>query len=73
MSSITLETIYKEIMDLKKKVNRLELLLTIPEVELPEEELEEIKKISKDVSKGNKILWKRSWHYSIIPKIILFL
>ena len=34
MSTITLETIYKELLDLKKKVERLELLITLPEEEL---------------------------------------
>ena len=60
MASITLETIYKELLELKKKVERLELLITLPEEELPESELQEIKQISQKMGEGEKTLWKKA-------------
>ena len=59
MSSVTLETIYQEILDLKRKVERLEQLLILPEEELPPAELQELKKISEQMSQGEKVLWKQ--------------
>ena len=60
MASITLETIYKELLELKKKVERLELLITLPEEELPESELQELKQISQKMGEGEKTLWKKA-------------
>ena len=60
MASITLETIYKELLELKKKVERLELLITLPEEELPESELQELKQISQRMGEGEKTLWKKA-------------
>ena len=59
MVSITLETIYKELLELKKKVERLELLITLPEEELPDSELQELKQISQKMGEGEKTLWKK--------------
>ena len=59
MASITLETIYKELLELKKKVERLELLITLPEEELPDSELQELKQISQKMGEGEKTLWKK--------------
>ncbi len=59
MASITLETIYKELIELKKKVERLELLITLPEEELNDTELLELKQISKEMREGNRNLWKK--------------
>ena len=60
MASITLETIYKELLELKKKVERLELLITLPEEELPDSELQELKQISQKMGAGEKSLWKKA-------------
>ncbi len=60
MASITLETIYKELLELKKKVERLELLITLPEEELPDSELQELKQISQKMGEGEKTLWKKA-------------
>jgi len=60
MATITLETIYKELLELKKKVERLELLITLPEEELSNSEIQELKQISKRMADGEKILWKRA-------------
>ncbi len=60
MASITLETIYKEIVELKKRVERLELLLTLPEEELLDSEIQELRLISKEMAEGEKVLWKRT-------------
>jgi len=59
MVSITLETIYKELIELKKKVERLELLITLPEEELKDTELIELKQISKEMRDGERNLWKK--------------
>ncbi len=59
MASITLETIYKELRELKKKVERLELLITLPEEELKDTELLELKQISKEMKEGERNLWKK--------------
>ena len=59
MSEITLEIIYKELMELKKKIERLEHLITIQEDPISEKELEEIKTISKQMDKGEKFLWTK--------------
>jgi len=59
MASITLETIYKELIELKKKVERLELLITLPEEELNDTELLELKQIRKEMRKGKRNLWKK--------------
>jgi len=59
MASITLETIYKELIELKKKVERLELLITLPEEELNDTELRELKQISKEMKEGERNLWKK--------------
>ena len=59
MSSVTLETIYQEILDLKRKVERLEQLLILPEEELPPAELQDLKKISERMAQGEKVLWKQ--------------
>lgn len=58
MASITLEKIYKELLELKKKVERLELLITLPEVVLPDSEIQELQQISKQMANGEKTLWK---------------
>ena len=58
MATITLETIYKELLELKKKVERLELLITLPEVVLPDSEIQELQQISKQMANGEKTLWK---------------
>ena len=60
MASITLETIYKELLELKKKVDRLELLITLPEEELPDSELQELKQISQRMGEGERTLWKKA-------------
>ena len=60
MASITLEKIYKELLELKKKVERLELLITLPEEELPDSELQELKQISQKMGEGEKTLWKKA-------------
>ncbi len=60
MASITLETIYKELLELKKKVERLELLITLPEEELPDSELQELKQISQRMGEGERTLWKKA-------------
>lgn len=60
MASITLETIYKELLELKKKVERLELLITLPEEELPDSELQELKQISQKMGEGERTLWKKA-------------
>ena len=59
MASITLETIYKELIELKKKVERLELLITLPEEELEDTELLELKQISKEMKERERNLWKK--------------
>ena len=59
MSSITLETIYQELLELKRKVERLELLLILPEEEIPPAELQELKQISERMAQGEKTLWKQ--------------
>ncbi|MHA2248346.1 MAG: hypothetical protein ACXADY_25575 [Candidatus Hodarchaeales archaeon] len=60
MATITLETIYKELLELKKKVERLELLITLPEEELPGSELQELNQISQKMEEGEKTLWKKA-------------
>lgn len=59
MSSITLETIYQELLELKRKVERLELLLILPEEELLPAELQELQQISERMAQGEKTLWKQ--------------
>ncbi len=60
MATITLETIYKELLELKKKVERLELLITLPEEVLPDSEIQELQQISKQMANGEKTLWKKT-------------
>ena len=60
MATITLETIYKELLELKKKVERLELLITLPEEDLSDSEIEELQQIRKQMADGEKTLWKRT-------------
>lgn len=64
VATITLETIYKELLELKKKVERLELLLTLPEEELPDSEIWELQQISKQMAEGEKTLWKKTWGFN---------
>jgi uncharacterized protein YfkK (UPF0435 family) len=59
MASITLETIYNELLEIKKRVQRLEQLLILPEEELPDSEIEELRQISQQMKEGEKILWKK--------------
>lgn len=59
MASITLETLYKELIELKKKVERLELLITLPKEELNDTELLELEQISKEMREGKRNLWKK--------------
>ena len=56
---VTLKTIYQELLELKRKVERLELLLILPEEELPPAELQELKQISERMSQREKIHWKQ--------------
>jgi len=56
MASITLKKIYKELIELKKKVERLELLITLPEEELNDTELLELKQISREMKEGEQNL-----------------
>jgi len=60
MATITLEIIYKELLELKKKVERLELLITLPEEELPDSQIQELQQISKQMADGKKTLWKKT-------------
>lgn len=56
MASITMKKIYKELIELKKKVERLELLITLPEEELNDTELLELKQISREMKEGEQNL-----------------
>ena len=58
MSAVTLEIIYQELLELKRKVERLELLLFLPEEEFPPAELQELKQISEQMARGEKTLWR---------------
>ena len=60
MATITLEIIYKELLELKKKVERLELLIILPEEELSDSEIQELQQISKQMADGEKTLWKKT-------------
>lgn len=59
MASITLETIYNELLEIKKRVQRLEQLIILPEEEFPDSEIEELRQISQEMKEGEKNLWKR--------------
>lgn len=59
MASITLEKIYKELLELKRKVERLELLIALPEEELSDTELQELKQISQKMGEGERTLWEK--------------
>ncbi len=56
--TITLDTIYKEILALKDRIERLELLVALPEEEISEEELDELREIREEMRRGEKIPWR---------------
>ncbi|MFW9917947.1 MAG: hypothetical protein ACFFGZ_20295 [Candidatus Thorarchaeota archaeon] len=59
MASITLEAIYNGLLEIKKRVQRLEQLLILPEEELPDSEIEELRQISQQMKDEEKILGKK--------------
>lgn len=55
--SITLEKIYSELLEIKKRLAVIESVLLIEEEVIDPEELEELKEISKKMKNGERIPW----------------
>ena len=64
MTEVTLKKILHMLTELKRKVDRLEMLVIMPEEELPLNELRRLKKISKGMVLGKRILWNNDNGYS---------
>lgn len=56
MTEVSLVTLYKEIIEVKKKLDTIEDLI-IPTEEVSKEELEEIKQFKKESLKGEHVRW----------------
>jgi archaellum component FlaC len=56
--SISLETIYKELQDIKERLDRIEKSIMLSEEEFSDDEIKQLKSISEEMSQGDKILWK---------------
>ena len=55
--SISLETIYNELQEIKKRLGQLERMMLQNEEEFTPEEIEDLNQLSSQMSKGDKILW----------------
>ena len=55
--TITLEIIFKELQEIKKRLTTLEKRLLLEEEDISEDELKELDKISEEMAEGNKIPW----------------
>ena len=55
--SITLEKIYSELLEIKKRLDAIESALLLEEEVIDPEELDELKDISKKMKEGEKTPW----------------
>ena len=56
MTEVSLVTVYKEIVEVKRKLDTIEDLI-IPNEEVSKEELEEIEQFKKESLKGEHVRW----------------
>ena len=56
MTEVSLVTVYKEIVEVKRKLDTIEDLI-IPTEEVSKEELEEIEQLKKESLKGEHVRW----------------
>lgn len=56
MTEVSLVTVYKEIVEVKKKLDTIEDLI-IPTEEVSKEELKEIEQLKKESLKGEHVRW----------------
>lgn len=55
--SITLEVIYKELQEIKKRLDQLERNIILSKEEFSAEEIEELNQISEQMATGDKVSW----------------
>lgn len=55
--AITLEDIFNELQEIKKRLDKLERKLVLNEDEFSPEEITELNQISEKMAQGEKILW----------------